>query len=230
MKKLKLLAAALAVLALPSAILAQGTPEQAAERYLQTLKAQDWAANSGLMDPAELDSMKAAFLDAATSDTSTAGLREIFNIGSVPELRALAPAVVYQRFAANVIGQREGMAQFLGAATFRVMGHVQEGDSAWVVYRVSGPAGGAAASQVSLMALRSVGGAWKARLSDEVRGMLTGLRQAAAQRRAANQALERLRASGQLPADPEHPSPAPRPPAAPASPPPAAPASPPARP
>lgn len=227
MKNLKLVSAAFLGLALgfPAVAKAQGTPEQAAERYLQTLKAQDWAANAALMDPAELDSMKAAFLDAAASDTSTAGMREIFNVASVAELRALAPAAVYQRFAANVIGQREGMAQFLAAATFRVMGHVQEADSAWVVYRVSGPAGGAAASQVSLMAVRNVGGAWKARLSDEVRGMLAGLRQAAAQRRAASQALERLRASGQLPANPDNPPPAPRPSTAPASPPP-----PPARP
>jgi hypothetical protein len=225
MKNLKLVSAGLIALALalPSALRAQGTPEQAAERYLQTLKAQDWAANAALMDPVELDSMKAAFLDAATSDTSTAGMREIFNVASVAELRALAPAVVYQRFAANVIGQREGMAQFLSAATFRVMGRVQEADSAWVVYRVSGPAGGAAASQVSLMAVRNVGGAWKARLSDEVRGMLVGLRQAAAQRRASNQALERLRASGQLPANPGDPPPAPRPPATPPAPPPARP-------
>jgi len=225
MKRTSFLALAFA-LALPGTAAAQGTPEQAAERYLQTLKAQDWAANSVLMDPVELDSMKAAFLDAATSDTSTAGLREVFNVTSVAEMRALAPAVVYQRFAANVIGQREGMAQFLASATFRVMGQVQEGDSAWVVYRVSGPAGAAAASQVSLMALRNLGGAWKARLSDEVRGMLAGLRQAASERRAANEALQRLRASGQLPADPEHPSPAPRPPAAPAP----APTPPPARP
>jgi hypothetical protein len=224
MKMTKGFAAALAtlVLAVPSAVVAQGTPEQAAERYLQTLKAQDWAANSALMDPVEMDSMKAAFVDAAAADTSTAGLRELFNVQSTAEMRALAPAVVYQRFAANVIGQREGMAQFLSSATFRVMGHVQEGDTAWVVYRVSAAVpGNAAASQVSLLALRNVGGTWKARLNEEVRGMLTGLRAAAAQRRAANAALEQARRSGQLPpADTARTAP---PPSRPVTPPPARP-------
>ena len=201
-------------LALPAAAAAQQTPEQGAERYLQTLKAQDWAANSALMDPAELDSMKAAFLDVAGSDTSTAGLRQLFNVASAAEMRALAPAVVYQRFAANVIGQREGMTQFLAGATFRVMGHVREADTAWVVYRVTGPAGARSASQVSLVAMRNVGGAWKARLSEEVKGMLAGLRTAAEERRAANAARERLLRSGQIPPDPGQPRPAPAPPPA----------------
>jgi len=215
MKMTRGVVAALAVaLALPTTAAAQQTPEQAAERYLQTLKAQDWAGNAALMDPVDLDSMKAAVLDAASADTSTAGLRQLFGVASVAEMRALAPAMVYQRFAATVIGQREGMAQFLGSARFRVMGHVREGDTAWVVYRVSAEVpGNAGANQVSLVALRNVGGAWKARLNEEVRGMLVGLRSAAAESRARADALERLRRSGQLPPQETPPQPAPARPA-----------------
>jgi len=225
-----ILGAALAALALalPARMVAQGTPEQAAERYLQTLKAQDWAGNSALMDPVELDSMKAAFLDAAASDTSTAGLRQLFGVASVAEMRGLAPAVIYQRFAQNVIGQREGMPQFLAAATFRVMGHVQEGDTAWVVYRVSAAVpGNAAASQVSLVALRSVaGGGWKVRLNEDVRGIMAGLRAAATRNRAAATARQQAPA-GVTPAPAAPPAragaPPPAPPARPAAPPPARP-------
>jgi hypothetical protein len=224
MKKMKALAATLSslalspvagawlvlaslTLALPVAAAAQQqTPEQVAERFLQTLKAQDWAGNAALMDAAELDSMKAAFLDVAASDTSTAGLRAVFGVASGAELRALAPVMVYQRFAANVIGQREGMAQFLASAAFRVMGHVQEGDTAYVVYRVNaappaGAAGAPALSQVSVITERRSGGVWKVRLNDEIQGMLTGLRMAAAQRRAANTAAAQA-ATARVPAAP----------------------------
>jgi hypothetical protein len=225
--KMKGLAAAVLsalALALPPLAAAQNTPEQAAERFLQTLKARDWAGNAALVHPAELDSMKAAFMEVAGSDTSTAGLRAVFNVASAAELRALAPAIVYQRFAANVVGQREGMTEFLAAATFRVMGHVPAGDTAFVVYRVTGPAGNEQASQVTVMAMRRDGGGWKARLNDEVRGMISGLRTAVAQRRASAAAMaevERQRRAAEAEAAP--------PAARPAAPPPA-PAPPPARP
>ncbi|HYH82902.1 MAG TPA: hypothetical protein VEX86_24120 [Longimicrobium sp.] len=205
------LAAALASLAvaLPGTAGAQQTPEQAAERFLQTLKAQDWAANATLMDAAELDSMKAAFLEVTSTDTSTAGLRAVFGVGSGAELRGLTPAVVYQRFATNVIGQRPGMSQFLAAATFRVMGRVQEGDTAYVVYRVSStPAAGSnipALNQVSVVTTRRTGGVWKVRLNDEIQGMLAGLRSAAAQRRAASAAIEQARRDVANPAPPSAP-------------------------
>ncbi|HEU4559151.1 MAG TPA: hypothetical protein VFS20_14920 [Longimicrobium sp.] len=184
MTKMKVCAALAALaLALPSAAAAQNTPEAAAERFLQTLKARDWSGNAAAVHPVELDSMKAAFVEVAGSDTSTAGIRAIFNVASVAELRALAPAMVYQRFAANVVGQREGMAEFLAGANFRVLGAVPAGDTAYVVYRVTGTAGGGQASQVTVMALRRDGAGWKARLTDEVRGMIAGLRGAVEQRR-----------------------------------------------
>ena len=87
------------------------------------------------------------------------------------------------------------MAQFLASAVFRVMGHVTEADTAWVVYRVTAAApGNPTASQVSLVALRNVGGTWKVRLNEEVKGMLTGLRAAAAEARARSTAEAQVRA------------------------------------
>jgi hypothetical protein len=185
MIRTKGLAVALA-LAIPAAAAAQ-TPEQVAERYLQTFKAGDWAGNAALIHPAELDSAKAAFVDVVTSDTSTAGLRQIFQVSTPAELRALTPQQVYQRFVAGALPDE--MKQFVSTATFSVIGHVEQGDTAYVVYRVSGAGqGNVPISQVTILALRKDGGQWKARLTEETRQMLAGLRMAAAQRRAANQA------------------------------------------
>ena len=209
------LAAAL-VTALPCAAAAQETPEQVAERYLASMKARDWAANAALVHPAELDSIKSAFMDVARSDTSTAGLRAIFQVGSAAELQALPPVQVYARFVGSTVGAQEEMLRFLQGATFKVLGHVDEGDSTYVVYRVSGTAAAGAVSQVTVMSLRRDGAGWKTRLTDELRATITGLHAQAAQRRAANAALI-----------PPGERPPPRPQAAPPAP---APAPPPARP
>jgi hypothetical protein len=185
-----LLAGVLAMaMALPRAAAAQETPEQVAERYLSSMKARDWTANAALVHPAELDSIKAAFVDVAHSDTSTAGLRALFNVSSARELEALPPAQVYQRFVASTVGQQAEMTQFLSTAVFKVLGHVSEGDSAYVVYRVSATGAGGPMSQVTVMSLRRDGGAWKTRLTDELRATIAALHSQAAQRRAVNAAV-----------------------------------------
>jgi hypothetical protein len=212
-----MLAAALALLALsaPRTVAAQGTPEQVATQYLQSMKTQDFAANAALVHPAEEDSLKAALLEAISGDTSTAGLRQVFNVGSVAEFRALPAQTVYQRFVSATITQQEGMVQALGAATFSVMGHVDGGDTAYVVYRVSANVNGNALSQVSVLSLRRDGAAWKVRLPEDLKQTIAGLRTAAAQRRAVQSALQSAGQAppAQTPAPPRPPAPAAPPPA-----------------
>jgi len=178
------LASALMMIAMPLAAAAQETPEQVAERYLSTMKARNWAANAALVHPEELDSIKAAFVDVARSDTSTAGLRALFNVSTARELEALSPVQVYERFVASTVGQQAEMTQFLASATFKVLGHVAEGDSVYVVYRVSATGAGGPMTQVTVMSLRRSGAGWKTRLTDELRGTIAALHAQAAQRRA----------------------------------------------
>lgn len=216
MKKpnLALLLFAALMLALPRVIAAQQTPEQVAERYLATMKARDWAGNAAMVHPAELDSIKAAFMDVARSDTSTAGLRAIFNVGSANELQALSPAEIYARFVGATVGQQQEMTTFLQSAVFKVLGHVEEADSVYVVYRVTATAQGGPMSQVTVMSLRRDGSGWKTRLTDELRATITSLHTEAAQRRAANAALT---PPGERP--PVRPAPAPAAPVVPPPPP-----------
>jgi hypothetical protein len=212
MKNLKwaILSGALLMTALSRPAAAQ-TPEQVAERYLATMKAKDWAGNAALVHPAELDSLKAAFMDVARSDTSTAGLRAIFNVSSARELEALPPAQVYARFVGATVGQQEEMTRFLSSAVFRVLGHVTEADSVYVVYRVTATVASGPMTQVTVMSLRRDGAAWRTRLTDELRSTITALHTQAAQRRAANAAL--------TPPNERPATPRPAPPAPPAAPP-----------
>ena len=204
------LLAAVAMIAMPLAAAAQETPEQVAERYLSTMKARNWAANGAVVHPEELDSLKAAFVDVAHSDTSTAGLRALFNVSTARELEALTPVQVYERFVGSTVGQQAEMTTFLSSAVFKVLGHVAEGDSVYVVYRVSATGSAGPMSQVTVMSLRRSGSGWKTRLTDELRGTIAALHTQAAQRRASNAAL--------VPPG-ERPPPRPAPPAPPAAPP-----------
>lgn len=206
-----LLAALPAAAAAQAAQAAQETPEQVAERYLATMKAKDWAANAALVHAGELDSLKAAFVDVARSDTSTAGLRALFNVASARELEALPAAQVYARFVGSTIGSQAEMTQFLSTAVFKVLGHVAEGDSAYVVYRVSATGAGGPLSQATVMSLRRDGAGWKTRLTDELRATIGALHAQAAQRRAANAAL--TPPGERPPARPPAPAPTPAPPA-----------------
>jgi hypothetical protein len=104
------------------------------------------------------------------------------------------------------------MTQFLSTAVFKVLGHVSEGDSAYVVYRVSATGAGGRMNQVTVMSLRRHGSGWKTRLTDELQATIAALHTQAAQRRAANAALT---PPGERPAA-RPPTPAPLPPPAPA--------------
>ena len=207
----KLILVALAALVLPRTVAAQATPEQVATQYLASMKAADWAANASLVHSGEQDSLKAALLEVVSLDTATAGLRQIFNVGSAAELRALPAAQVYQRFVAGTIGSQQGLRELLAAATFNVMGHVTAGDTAYVVYRVSATQGGQTLSQVTVLSVRRDGAGWKARLPEEMKGMMIEMRTAAAQRRAANSALTPREPGAQGPTRPATPPTAPPP-------------------
>jgi hypothetical protein len=189
-----MLCAALAAcsLAVPALARAQDTPEAVAQRFLETVRAQDWTANAALIYSPELDSLKAAFVEVSHVDTSSAGLRAIFQVSSVAELDRLSPAEVYKRFVTDRMAQSEERerAQVLSSTQFHMLGHIPEGDTAYVVYRVTatvpnrGPT-----SQVSMMVVRRERGVWKAPLSDELRSLIPQLHMAAERQRQMQRAL-----------------------------------------
>jgi hypothetical protein len=184
MRRLLLAAAALA-LALPTAARAQDTPEGVAQRFLETVRARDWSANAALIYSADLDSLKAAFVEVSHVDTSSAGLRAIFQVNRVAELESMPAAEVYRRFVTDRTAQtaERERAEVLASTRFQVLGHVPEGDTAYVVYRVTATVPTGPASQVNMMTVRRERGVWKAPLSEEMQALIPRLHTAAAQQR-----------------------------------------------
>ncbi|HEX8392339.1 MAG TPA: hypothetical protein VF665_08300 [Longimicrobium sp.] len=148
------------------------TPEQAVERYFSTFKTGDFGANAAMMDPAALEELKTAMTQLATVAGSEGAeqLEEMFGVTSAEQLRGLTAAALYERMLASVV--KGEMRELLSNATIRVMGHVMEGDTAHVVYRMNMNMRGTTINQVQVAPLIRVGGAWRVLLTGSFAGMI----------------------------------------------------------
>jgi hypothetical protein len=163
----------------PMALAAQETPEQVVQRYFQTFASGDFAANAAMMDPAalaELKTMMVNFAEATgvAADETQAHLRETFGVQNTAELRALEPAMLYERMLRSVLGQGE-MREFLSAARVNALGHVLEGDTAHVVYRMTMEMMGNKVDQVQVSPVRRVDGQWRVLLTGSFAAMINAM-------------------------------------------------------
>jgi len=109
-----------------------------------------------------------------SSSETQAHLRETFGVQNTAELRALAPATLYERMLRSVLGQGE-MREVLSAARVNVLGHVLEGDTAHVVYRMSMEVMGKNLDQVQVSPVRRVDGQWRVLLTGSFAAMITSM-------------------------------------------------------
>ena len=160
---------------LPVRAAAQDTPEQVVERYFATFKTGDFAGNAAMMDPAALEELKTAMvgLSNLAGPDAAEQLEEMFAVHSPDELKALPASALYERMLASVL--RGEMRELLSGATIRVMGHVMEGDTAHVVYRMNMSMRGTTINQVQVAPLVRVGGAWKVLLTGSFANMIGAL-------------------------------------------------------
>lgn len=161
-----------ALCVLPARAVAQETPEQVMERYFSTFKTGDFAGNAAMMDPAALEELKTAMVGLANlaGPQSAEQMEEMFAVHSPDELKALPAPALYERMLASVL--RGEMRELLSGATIRVMGHVMEGDTAHVVYRMNMTTRGTTINQVQVAPLVRVGGAWRVLLTGSFASMI----------------------------------------------------------
>lgn len=166
----------LAACALPSRAPAQDTPEAVVQRYYETFRAGDFAANAALMHPEALEELKTTLtgMAALPGATEDAEFREMFGVSSIEEMRALPAAVLFERVLRN---QLEGeMRAILASTGVTILGHVMEGDTtAHVVYRMRMDFGGQSLDQVQVMPLQRAGGEWRVLLTGSLAGMMSSM-------------------------------------------------------
>jgi len=168
---------ALLLLAFAPALAAQATPEQVVQRYFDSFRTGDYAANVALMHPEALNDMKETLsgLVAIPGATDEPQFREMFGVSTVEEFNRLTPAAL---FAAVLRSQLEDpeMRQILGSAQTEVLGHVMEGDSvAHVVYRMRMSMGEMQVNQVQVAPLKRADGEWRVLLTGSLAGMMGNL-------------------------------------------------------
>jgi hypothetical protein len=166
----------LAVCALPQGAAAQDTPETVVQRYYETFRAGDFAANAALMHPEALEELKTTLTGMAALPGATEDLefREMFGVSSIEEMGALPAAVLFERVLRN---QLEGeMRAILATTEISILGHVMEGDTtAHVVYRMRMNFGGQSLDQVQVMPLQRANGEWRVLLTGSLAGMMSSM-------------------------------------------------------
>lgn len=167
-----------AFLLVPRLAAAQATPEQAAVSYFATVKAGDWQANAAQMHPQALSSMKAMFVELAALDTEGVVIGPMLGVRRADELGAMAPPQLYQRVLNMVMTMQPQVREIMEKAVFEPVGHVMEGDTAHIVYRMRMTIEGVDVTQTSVISMRQDAGEWKALLTGDVQNLLAGLRAA----------------------------------------------------
>lgn len=165
---------ALALLAFAPALAAQETPEQVLQRYYDTFRAGDYAANAALMHPDALEDMREMLLGltAAPGATDDPEFQEMFGVRTADELRALPQTELFARMLRSQLDNPD-MREILGNAQVTVLGHVMEGDStAHVVYRMKMNFQGIEMDQVQVAPLRRAEGQWRVLLTGNLAGMM----------------------------------------------------------
>lgn len=153
---------------------AQETPGQVMERYYDTFRTGDYAANVALMHPEALQSMKETLtgLAAIPGADESPEFAQMFGVSSMEELNQLAPAVLFERILRTQLEQPE-MREVLSNAQVNVLGHVMEGDSvAHVVYRMRMGVGEMTVDQVQVAPLKRADGEWRVLLTGSFAGMM----------------------------------------------------------
>lgn len=166
----------LALCALPWRAAAQDTPEAVAQRYYDTFRSGDFAANAALMHPRALEELKTTLtgMAALPGATENAEFREMFGVSTIDEMRALPAPVLFERVLRN---QLEGeMRAILATTEVTILGHVMEGDTtAHVVYRMRMNFGGQSLDQVQVMPLERADGQWRVLLTGSLAGMMSSM-------------------------------------------------------
>jgi hypothetical protein len=169
-----------ALLLAPRPAAAQAAPEQVAERYFRATQAGDWPAAAAMMHPRALDDFKRMIADLAAVDDEDEEFPRLFGLHT-GEVGGMPPAQLYARVVERIQSLQEGLDEMMKNATFTVLGHVLEGDTAHVVYRLNTRAMGAPVSQTSVVSMRRDGGEWKPMLNADLQNLFAAMKAAIAE-------------------------------------------------
>ena len=178
---LSLLAAAWLPLLLPLTALAE-TPEEAARSYLAAVRTNRVESVVQAMHPAALKEFQAALIpvlrEAERRGAGPQFMAMFSGAKTVAQLQALGPPDFFAAFYRSFGRLNPNVVTTLEHATFTVLGRVDEGKTAHVLYRAVFTLSDRRRTKLSVISFQQSGGAWKALLTDEYAALADNLRQA----------------------------------------------------
>ncbi|HEU4454336.1 MAG TPA: hypothetical protein VFR81_14810 [Longimicrobium sp.] len=167
--RLPLLAALLLLAPRPAA--AQQTPEQAAEQYFAQVRAEALGPSASLLAPGELERLKTMMAALERQDT-TAKYRMIASVLNLEhgEIASATP----ERVNTGVLNRVVFVGEIQDGAPLEMLGHVMEGDTAHVLYRVKKEVDGEDVSRSRTVSLVRDGAVWRVLLHPDVLDFVWG--------------------------------------------------------
>lgn len=154
------------------------TPEASTEALVVSMRASDWSGMADLMHPDALEELREMFLPLLRDEDLGAFRQEIFGIEGAEEASALDGRQIYEGFISFALTADPTMTAALQTVDADVIGHVMEGDTAHVVYRLDMNVAGIDVAQTAVASYRRRDGRWLGLLTTDLRGMIAGMRQA----------------------------------------------------
>lgn len=154
------------------------TPEAATVSLVDRIRTADYEGMADLMHPDALAELRELFMPVLQAEEMADFRSEVFGTPSVEHAAALSGSEIYRTIISFALGADPATASAMQSVEADVIGHIMEGDTAHVVYRMNMNVEGFEMSQTAVASYRQHEGRWLGLLTADLRGMVAGLRQA----------------------------------------------------
>ena len=172
------LAAQDAVTPRPAGVPDASTPEAATVSLVDRIRTSDYEGMADLMHPDALEELRELFRPILEAEEMAELRTEVFGTPSVEQATALSGRDIYETIISFALGADPATASAMQSVEADVVGHIMEGDTAHVVYRMNMNVEGFEMSQTAVASYLQYEGRWLGLLTADLRGMVAGLRQA----------------------------------------------------
>jgi hypothetical protein len=178
--KLPCVALLLAATAVASA---EETPEEVAHRYIRGLADQQLNVVADSMHPAALERFReilgsiATAIEAAPPDRKPPEkmVNALFGDNGLGSVKTDAPRDVFVRFMSNLTTFVPQIREMTAGSEYQVIGHVDEGNMAHVVFRATLKRGQTELTKMDVLSLKRDGSEWRMMLTDDLADLISGL-------------------------------------------------------
>lgn len=171
----------LALAAFTAAALAQSTPEEAAQVQLEAMRAADWKKFTATMHPTAMTRFHGLMVQAAEAATASdnpaakRAMDQVFGGISAAKIKAMKAEAFFEMFMKNFAAGNPGLLDHYRKSEVKFVGHVDAGDSTYVVSTITRAVGDNTVKAANTGAFLKDGTVWKSELSGELEMLAAGM-------------------------------------------------------